>query len=66
MQSKHETIAGAVLDFLGYLYSREETLLVGKDQEVDRLVDLFKLWAKARGLQTQNPDAEGWEKILEQ
>lgn len=55
-------IAGAMFDFMGYLTSREERMVLSRYDEPHDLLDAFTEWAKLRGLDIKHADVAGWFK----
>jgi hypothetical protein len=61
---KHETVAGALFDFLGFLTIQPHPVTLSKQHEVHEVVDLLKQWAKNRNLNLDNANADSWEQDL--
>lgn len=61
-----QTVAGALIDFMGYLTTREKTIEVGGHKAVYDIHAALKEWAGYRGLALDNPDVERWNTALEE
>lgn len=56
-------IAGALFDFMGYLTTRPKSIHLGSKNSVYRGMDALQTWAKERGLNLEEADVKGWNKV---
>jgi len=59
-------IAGALFDFMGWLTSRKERLVLSSADEASPAVDAIRDFAKMRGLSLDDAKVQDWQKTLAQ
>ena len=66
-----QIVTGALIDFVGYLNTREESITCGGHETVYALHDRFLEWAKLKNLEFGTkkndfiqPDVINWEKSI--
>jgi len=59
-------IAGALFDFMGWLTSRKERLVLSSTDEASPAVDAIKDFAKMRGLSLDDAQVQTWQEALAQ
>ena len=64
--TKDEVIAGALFDFMGWLTSRKERIVLSSADEASPAVDAIKDFAKMRGLSLDNAQVQTWQEALAQ
>ncbi len=57
----HAVIAGALFDFMGWLTSRKERLVLSGADEASPAVDAIRDFAKMRGLSLDDAKVQGWQ-----
>jgi hypothetical protein len=57
----HGVIAGALFDFMGWLTSRKERLVLSSADEASPAVDAIKEFAKMRGLLLYDAKVQDWQ-----
>ena len=57
----HAVIAGALFDFMGWLTSRKERLVLSSVDEAGPAVDAIKDFAKMRGLSLDDAQVQDWQ-----
>ncbi len=57
----HSVIAGALFDFMGWLTSRKERLVLSSADEASPAVDAIKDFAKMRGLSLDDARVQDWQ-----
>ena len=58
-------VSGALFDFLAYLTSLKDPIIVGSSEDVLPALDSLVEWAKKRGLDIEDdPDINGWERKI--
>lgn len=53
-------IAGGLVDFLIYLTSLPDPIVIGGNYSHDRLMNAFQGWAKERDFNINNADIQNW------
>lgn len=56
-------IAGALFDFMGRLTTRSKILEMGATKNTQPVLDVFKVWAKERGLNIDKAMVEDWNTL---
>lgn len=56
----HAVIAGALFDFMGYLTSRKERIVLSSADEASPAVDAIRDFAKMRGLSLDGAKVQDW------
>ena len=64
--TEDEVIAGALFDFMGWLTSRKERIVLSSADEASPAVDAIKDFAKMRGLSLDNAQVQTWQEALAQ
>jgi hypothetical protein len=64
--TKDEVIAGALFDFMGWLTSRKERIVLSSADEASPAVDAIRDFAKMRGLSLDNAQVQTWQEALTQ
>ena len=59
-------IAGALFDFMGWLTSRKEHIVLSSVDEASSAVDAIRDFAKMRGLSLDNAQVQTWQEALTQ
>lgn len=59
-QEEHAVIAGALFDFVGWLTSRKERIVLSSTDDASLAVDAIKQFAEMRGLSLDNANVQGW------
>lgn len=59
----HAVIAGALFDFMGWLTSRKERLVLSSADEASPAVDAIRDFAKMRGLSLDDAKVQDWQDI---
>ena len=59
-------IAGALFDFMGWLTSRKERIVLSSADEASPAVDAIRDFAKMRGLSLDNAQVQTWQEALAQ
>ena len=62
----HSVIAGALFDFMGWLTSRKERIVLSSADEASPAVDAIRDFAKMRGLSLDNAKVREWIEALAQ
>ena len=57
----HSVIAGALFDFMGWLTSRKERLVLSSADEASPAVDAIRDFAKMRGLSLDDAKVQDWD-----
>lgn len=57
----HAVIAGALFDFMGWLTSRKERLVLSSADEASSAVDAIRDFAKMRGLSLDDAKVQDWQ-----
>ena len=57
---RHDVIAGALFDFMGYLTSRKERIVLSSTDEASPAVDAIRDFAKMRGLSLDDAKVQDW------
>jgi hypothetical protein len=65
-QFSRRVIAGCLADFLIYLSSLPDPIVIGHDYPRDRLAKAFQAWAKDRDFNTSMPDLHLWQRLCGQ
>ena len=60
----HAIIAGALFDFMGWLTSRKERIVLSSADEASPAVDAIRNFAKMRGLSLDNAQVQEWADII--
>ena len=60
----HSHIAGVLFDFMGWLTSREERLMLSSTDEAGPAVEAITAFAKMRHLRLEDAQVEHWQAIL--
>jgi hypothetical protein len=60
----HVTVAGALFDFMGWLTSRKERLVLSSSAEASPAVEAIQEFAKMRGLSLADADVQNWQQAL--
>ena len=58
---KHAVIAGALFDFMGWLTSRKERIVLSSADEASPAVDAIRDFAKMRGLSLDDAKVQDWQ-----
>lgn len=66
LAERHTVIAGAVFDFMGYLTSRKERIVLSAADEASPAVDAISDFATKRGLSLDNARVRDWVDALAQ
>ena len=59
-QEEHAVIAGALFDFVGWLTTRKERIVLSSTDDASPAVDAIKQFAEMRGLSLDNANVQGW------
>jgi hypothetical protein len=62
----HTVIAGALFDFMGYLTSRKERIVLSSADDAAPAVDVIRDFAKLRGLSLDDAQVRTWREALAQ
>lgn len=62
----HPVIAGALFDFMGWLTSRKERIVLSSANEASPAVDAIRDFAKMRGLSLDDAKVQDWNTISPQ
>jgi hypothetical protein len=62
----HGVIAGALFDFMGWLTSRKERIVLSSADEASPAVDAIKDFAKMRGLSLDNAQVQTWQDSIKE
>ena len=65
-QVTHTVIAGALFDFMGYLTSRRERIVLSASDDAAPAVDAIRDFAKKRGLSLDDAQVREWIEALAQ
>ena len=60
----HSIVAGALFDFMGWLTSRKERLVLSSSAEASPAVEAIQEFAKMRGLSLADADVQNWQQAL--
>ncbi len=60
----HDTISGAIIDFLGHLTGQPGTVKLGDKHDAQAVMDLLKEWSKIRGLSFDNAAVRSWDRFI--
>lgn len=60
----HVTVAGVLFDFMGWLTSRKERLVLSSSDEASPAVEAITEFAKMRGLSLADADVQSWQQAL--
>ena len=60
----HAVIAGALFDFMGWLTSRKERLVLSSADEASPAVDAIRDFAKMRGLSLDDAQVQDWQNSI--
>ena len=62
----HNIIAGALFDFMGWLTSRKERLVLSSADNASPAVEVIKQFAEMRGLSLDDAQVQEWQDALSQ
>jgi hypothetical protein len=65
-QFSRKIIAGCLADFLIFLSSLPDPIIVGADYPRDRLAKAFQAWSKLRDFNNSSPDLHQWQRLCTQ
>jgi hypothetical protein len=60
----HDIIAGVLFDFMGWLTSRPERIMLSSVDDASPAVDAIKDFAKMRGLSLDDAKVQDWQDVL--
>jgi hypothetical protein len=63
-ETRQAIIAGALFDFMGWLTSRKERLVLSSADEASPAVDAIRDFAKMRGLSLDDAKVQDWQKKI--